>query len=220
MSAVELFSRLHSAGWLVLAPGLPTFGGLYPDLAAHLLEHIDLAGASVCICAASAELKVAGRFADELEALLDRECPVSLLGGTAGKPPESALAVLCGGEIGAWAAALAEGSPTGTWLAELAESGLVLAAGPAAAAVGAWGALLQDEALTAGADWLSQAIVLPGAEDPGEASRVRELLAGPVRAYAIGLPEGSILALGPSEQVELWGSVRPTILLGGGWRSA
>jgi len=56
--------------------------------------------------------------------------------------------------------------------------------------------------------------------DPGAAARVRERLASPARLYAVGLPEGAILALGPEGRVELWGSVRPTILLGAGWRNA
>ncbi len=220
MTVAPLFSRRHVGGWLVLAPELPGFGGAYPDLAAHLLERVDLGRPAVCVCASSAELKKAGRFAEELEGLLGAECPVHLLGGTAGLPAETAMAVLCGGDVAAWVEALSAESPTSRSLEALAEEGLVLAAGPAAGASGAW-ALLPSQADPArAAGWLTEAIVLPGANDPGEEASLRERLSGLTRLYAVALPPGSILALGPEGKVELWGSVRPTILLGGGWRSA
>lgn len=220
MAPGPLFSRRYAGGWLVLTPGLVTFGGPYPDLAAHLLERIELARPSLCLCASGSDLGVAGRFAEEIEGLLDRECPVTLLGGTAGIPSELALVVLCGGDAAAWVEALAEETPIGKSLATSAEESLILAAGPAAAALGAWIAPAGEANLIGGCSWLTDAIVLPGVADPGEAARVRERLSSPARLYAVGLPEGAILALGPDGQVELWGSVRPTILLGAGWRNA
>jgi len=47
---------------------------------------------------------------------------------------------------------------------------------------------------------------------------VTELLAAEDHSYAVGLGEGSVLALGPRGEVEVWGEARPTVTLGRGWR--
>jgi len=71
--------------------------------------------------------------------------------------------------------------------------------------------------LVPGLGWLPGAIVLLGETDPMECAEVRDGLGGPGKKYALGLPPGAILAIGPEGEAEVWGDVRPTLALGRGW---
>lgn len=95
---------------------------------------------------------------------------------------------------------------------------LVLMAGAPCAAVGQWMVSAPTpEAIVPGLGWLPQGIVTPGLGRPADLPPVRELLLDEPRSFAIGLPPGGILALGPSGELEIWSEVNPGILLGKGW---
>jgi hypothetical protein len=216
----SLFSRRGGEGWLVLCGSLPTFGGLYPDLAGRLLDHLDLSMAAVVLYAADADRAAVRALASDMKELLEREIAIGLAHEAAQVWDSTGLVALCGGPAEDWVDAIRAGEHADLTSGRVGEGTVVLAAGPAAAAAGSWLVPTTEGRLHPGLSWLPGAIVLPGESQPASVAPVREWLAGPGRVYAIGLPEGAALALGPAGKVGLWGSARPTIALGQGWRSA
>jgi hypothetical protein len=91
---------------------------------------------------------------------------------------------------------------------------LTLLIGGACAAAGEW--KLTSEAIEPGLGWLPRGIVTPGLPHPADLPAVRELLSRESRSYAIGLPPGGSIALGPSGELEIWGEVNPGVILGTG----
>jgi hypothetical protein len=50
-----------------------------------------------------------------------------------------------------------------------------------------------------------------------ERAEIWDKLGGPGKNYALGLPPGAIVAIGPEGEAEVWGDIRPTLALGRGW---
>lgn len=94
---------------------------------------------------------------------------------------------------------------------------LVLAEGPVAAIFGScWLTAAGD--LLDGLGWVSDALILPGI---GQSAEVREI-ARPVfedrpRTLALGISNGSALALGPDAKLEVWGENPVALTLGPGF---
>jgi hypothetical protein len=94
---------------------------------------------------------------------------------------------------------------------------LVLAEGPVAQVFGAcW--LSETGSLHEGLNWISETLILPGV---GEQADVREIVA-PVfarrpRTLALGISNGSALALGPGATLEVWGDNPVALTLGPGF---
>jgi hypothetical protein len=98
---------------------------------------------------------------------------------------------------------------------------LTLVIGGACAAVGEWQLTgPSSEAVGAGLGWLPKGIVTPGLSRSADLPAVRDLLAHETRSFAIGLPPGGSIALGPSGELEIWSEVRPGVILGKGWGQA
>jgi hypothetical protein len=68
--------------------------------------------------------------------------------------------------------------------------------------------------------WLGAALVVPGQDTPAELASVRQHLTANPKAYALGLSEYTLVALGPEGEIEVWGASKPTIILGQGWRES
>jgi hypothetical protein len=90
---------------------------------------------------------------------------------------------------------------------------VVLAEGRAAVIFGAW-ILLELGELTSGLEWLENSLIVPGITSVSESSAVQEVLLLQPGAIAVGIGEGSALALGPDGEVETWGERQVTIALG------
>lgn len=94
---------------------------------------------------------------------------------------------------------------------------LILAEGPVASV---FGACLVDEngTLVDGLGWISDTLILPG---HGQHSEVREIARGVFdrrpHTLAIGISNGSALALGPSAKLEIWGDNPVALTLGPGF---
>lgn len=97
------------------------------------------------------------------------------------------------------------------------QGALVLAEGPVAQIFGAcW--LSETGSLHEGLNWITDTMILPGI---GEQVRVREI-AAPVferrpRTLALGLSNGSALALGPGATLEVWGDQPVALTMGPGF---
>lgn len=214
--AGRVLRRAPGRAWLALAADPPAFGEETPGLAERLLERLDLSLPPLVVLAPEVDEPALERMLSDLEDLLGFEIdrlPAAQVPRQAWS--EAGLTVLVGGPEAAWAAAL--GAAGGPALAgRLPEGGLLFASGAAARALGEW---VCGPARTAehGLAWLPGAIVLSGTEPPGSRSEVQGCLREHPRAYALGLPPGAILALGPDGQVESWGSAQPALVLGKGW---
>ena len=90
---------------------------------------------------------------------------------------------------------------------------VVLAEGRAAVIFGAW-ILLELGDLSSGLEWLENSLIVPGITSVSESSAVQEVLLLQPGAIAVGIGEGSALALGPDGEVETWGERQVTIALG------
>jgi hypothetical protein len=131
----------------------------------------------------------------------------------------SSLLVLAGGGIAEWTKddvrTALEIDGTRPW----ADCDVLIAVGAAAAVLGSWTVDPTSDTLAAGWEMLPNAVVLPGEGAPLSLTSVRRVLESVERSYAVGLPWGAALALGPEGEVEALGSERPVISLGQGWQA-
>jgi hypothetical protein len=204
-------------GWTVLAERLPAFGGQHRDLAERLLEHLDLSRPPVCVFGPQVVPADTRRFLEDLEAWLDVPAQVVGIGeARSSGGTDLGLVVLAGGPLGAWLEDLGQ-SELDEIPDRLGEGSVILAVGPAAAALGTWALVPGSPGLSSGRGWLRGAVIVPGSNAPSDFEPVRELLGKMSKTCALGLPEGAMLAVGPSGEIEVWGELRPTLVLGRGW---
>jgi hypothetical protein len=217
--ADRVFRRLAGEGWIVLSASLAAPGGAQRDLGDRILERLDLSLEPLLATAPQASEPAVADYVEEVEAWLDRPVRrVEVQHLTQEDWSRLGLLTLTGGPVAAWLEGLGGVEVRATPLAALGEGSLLCAAGEAAQALGTWVSSCPSGPLSPGLGWLPGAIILPGETDPMECPEIREALSGPGRKYALGLPPGAILAIGPEGEAEVWGDVRPTLALGRGWR--
>ncbi|MBC7811944.1 MAG: hypothetical protein H7175_12390 [Burkholderiales bacterium] len=90
---------------------------------------------------------------------------------------------------------------------------VVLVEGTGIVLFGSW-LLLETEILTAGMEWLNNALMLPGVTSVAQSIEAQEILRGQPAAIAVGIGAGSALALGPDGELEVWGQGQVTIAFG------
>lgn len=95
----------------------------------------------------------------------------------------------------------------------------ILLEGNSAAVFGTW-LLLPTGEVRQGIGWVSPAFILPGVTAVAQSSAGRKALAEESSAVALGIGEGSALALGPDGEVEPWGGREVTIALGRSYTSS
>jgi hypothetical protein len=173
----------------------------------------------MCILADKTENPTLVRFLVDLEVLLGVEIIVVTL-----REIEDwdlihpGIMILSGGKPEKWVTALGETHIGGMILEAFKEGLLLFVADAAASGLGSWVLSAADESPFLGLNWLVGSLVLPWIKDPAELESVRNLLSKPEPLYAMGLAGGRIIALGPNEEVQLWSTEAPTIVLGSGWR--
>ncbi|MCA0452737.1 MAG: hypothetical protein LCI00_02030 [Chloroflexi bacterium] len=96
---------------------------------------------------------------------------------------------------------------------------VVLLEGSSASVFGTW-ILLNSGEIRQGIGWVSQVFVLPGVTAVAQSEAGRTALAEESSALAIGIGEGSALALGPDGEVEPWGGREVTVALGRSFTSS
>ncbi len=213
-----VFRRVGGEGWIVLAEALPTFGGVQRNIADRLLERVDLSRPPVCLLAPEGDPDRLETFLDDLEAMLGSAAEVIELSEASRLDwAETGVLVLAGGPVEAWVRSLSTPPQEPSDLSCQGPDGLLLAAGPPAAALGSWTLDRNAGVLSPGLGWLPGAILLLGQEEPSEPEAVRSTLATQSLSYAVALPRHAVLALGPSGQVEVWSESRPGLALGKGW---
>ena len=218
----QVFRRPPTGGWIVISGSLPTFGSESPQLAERLLERVDLSATPMCLSMGKIVSKDLRLFLDDVETLLDAPVALILVQNVAELEYEevcatAGLILLMGGQAQDWIRALGLSESYLRLERMLEESGLVLATGPAASALGSWVITDIEEKPIPGLGWLHGAVVLPEVQDPIAVPGVKRLISQHELSYALGIPQGAILALGPNGEVEVWGETPPVIALGRGW---
>ncbi len=217
----QVFRRPHTEGWFVLSGLVPSLNSEMPQLAEKFLPRLDLSRLPFCISGDNVISDDLQAYLEDIEILLDS--PVTVLRTNQLTPTtlqeviETAnILVMAGGEVHHWVDVL---DPLKSDIEVddlLSEGMLVFAVGAASSALGSW-FFTGDEEPTEGLGWLAGAIVLPEVEKPGEIPLVKEFLSQHKFSYALGLPKGAVLALGPLGEIEVWGIASPSIALGIAW---
>jgi hypothetical protein len=200
-------------GWLVLS------GGYVPesDVRAQAIGHIDADGGVAYISfgsnAESTEILMndlqdlgapAGYFVDVLSE--DDDTIRSKIG-------EASLIVVEPGASSADMRSALMGAAVEGMQTAFENGAVILLEGKSASIFGAW-MLLETGEIRQGIGWLSQMFVLPGVTEVAQSEMGKEALKEEASALAVGIGEGSALALGPDGEVEPWGERQVTIALG------
>ena len=116
-------------------------------------------------------------------------------------------AVYIGGGIAEQLLEVLEDSPAlEAMTRKLGGGGVVVAVAAAAQAVGSSVRTLAGRTTIPGLGWLPQGVVEPNF-DPGHDRRLRQMLAAPGAGWAVGIPAGSALLLGPDGAMEHVGTI-------------
>ena len=218
----QVFRCPSSDGWIVISGSVPSFSSESPQLAERLIERVDLSRTPMCLLMGGMISEELRGFIDDVEALLQAPAMVIRAQNVSEIECEelyetAGLILLTGGQTQDWIRTLELSESCLKIKRLLQECGLVLATGPAATALGSWVFIDMEEKPIPGLGWLDGAVVLPNVQDPVEIPGVKKLISQHELSYALGFPQGAILALGPKGEVEVWGGTPPTIALGRGW---
>jgi hypothetical protein len=217
----DIFQRETEAGWVIVSSDIPRLGGPFSDLPENLLSKMDISRPCVCVSAGEVLTPDLDGFLEDIETLLgtqvglwrlEEEPPAELSG--------AGLLILVGGIVEDWTGGLDSSVMGELVLQSLNRGGVIVAIGPAAAALGTWVFPTAEDEIVAGLKWLPGALILPGASSPAELDKVRQLLETQPKAYALGLTDASLVAFGPAGEIEVWGQAQPRLILGSGWTGA
>ncbi|HEY46915.1 MAG: hypothetical protein AMJ88_08070 [Anaerolineae bacterium SM23_ 63] len=217
----KVFRRPSTEGWIVLSGLVPSLNSEMPQLAEHFLPRLDLSRLPFCLSGDIAIGEDLQSFLEDIEILLDSPVTVirihELTGNTFHEIIESAnMLVMAGGDVHTWIDVFDPVKSEIDVDDMLGEGRLVFTVGPASSALGSW-FFSGDEGPAVGLGWLIGAIVLPDVENPGDIPSVKDFLSQHKLSYALGLPRGAVLALGPRGEIEVWSITSPSIALGIAW---
>jgi len=191
----------------------------------RMLALIDLSYPPLCLTLGSDDFKAVDDFIDDYETLTGVELTVVDLWDlsyeqTVAAVSQAGFVFFVGGLALDWVAQI-DPLGSGNSAADFfRQNRMIMVLGPVVASLGSWVFSPLDGDIKSGLDWIPNAVVLPDEAAPMEDDRIRALLAGRERAFAIGLPHDSIFALGPQGNVEVWSAMKPVIALGRGWSEA
>lgn len=217
----QVFRRPPSESWLVLSGLVPSLDAEMPQMAEQLLSRLDLSRMPICLLGDESIGDELQSFLDDIEILLNSPVTVirinELTQNTFREIVETAnILVMVGGDVQSWINVL-DPLKSEIEVDDLLGGGrLVFTVGSASSSLGSW-IFSGDEEPAAGLGWLTGAIVLPEVEKPGEIPIVKQLLSQHKLSYALGLPRGAVLALGPRGEIEVWGIASPSVVLGVAW---
>ncbi|MGD8632312.1 MAG: hypothetical protein PVF85_02000 [Anaerolineales bacterium] len=221
--ASSVFQRLGTMGWLTLASSPPRLDQAGAQLSERLLEVTDLSRPPFVLTPEPQLQDELERFVEDLQILLGVEIqilnPVDLddvdlqnLWLNAG------IMIMADGTKSFWLDVINERLFRSRPLEILAEGALLFALGESASLMGAWALNQERHEIETALGWIQGSIILPTNENPASIAAVRNHLEEREGVFALGLPDGALLALGPDEQIEVWTEVAPVLLLGKGWQ--
>jgi hypothetical protein len=193
-----------------------------PQFAERLLDHLDLSRVPICLTLnepISAELD---RLLEDLEILLGTPVQVFAIEELSQSELLDAfevagLIIFVGGAVEGWIERIFQTAYASTPELFLTKGKILVAIGAASSAMGSWALIDPTLPPIEGLNWLVGALILPGVENPMASPLIRDLLAEQDHSYALGLPQGTMIAFGPGGKIEMWGGTTPVIALGHGW---
>lgn len=210
-------------GWLTVAGTPPVLDRFNAQIPERLLELADLSRQPLLITPDPVLEEDLERFVGDLEIFLGAEIqivnPIDLGDESLRQLWLNAGIVLLAGGTGAfWHELIAERLFRIRPQEILAEGAVLFAFGPAAGVMGAWMLDSKDQHIDQGLGWIIGAVVIATNHDPAEIAAIRNHLEDREGVFALGLPDGAMLALGPRGEVEVWSEKAPVLLLGSGWQ--
>lgn len=217
----QVFRRPSSQGWLALSGFIPSLDSEMPQLAERILSRLDLSRIPIFISADDSIDDEVMSFLEDVEILLSVPANVLLMKDLSPAAFQEIVTtanmlVLVGGDAQRWIDVLDPQRSKMEVEDLIGEGKLIFTIGPASSSLGSWICSGEGEPI-AGLGWLAGAIVLPEVEKPGEMPVVKQLLSREKYSYALGLPRGAVLALGPEGEIEVWGITPPSVALGMAW---
>jgi hypothetical protein len=199
------------SGWLVLAGSIPSSseGSGWLD---RLLGCLDLDRPAFWL-AQDPDDAWPTELLDDLEEILQTSIP--LISPSEPSWEEAGFLLMAGSPDDIPGPAIA-----GRLLQCLDGGGVIMAMSDAAADFGEIRLASAGGGLQQGLGWLPGGLVLPGQDSGKGEGPARGWLQSTEKRYVLRLPTGTVFALGPGSEAEVWGGTPPGIVLGPGWTHA
>ncbi len=215
----EGIRRLGTMGWLVLSGRPPEIGDRSPKLSEKILDLTDLSKTPVLMTFGEmhdrsyldlfADLEIL--FSCTLQIIDLQTLPVEALRELW---LDSSLKILGEGTVEEWYKILGVDLFKVRPEEILPDDSVLLAIDSAAAVMGSWVFQEENGSLLDALGWVMNGIILPGQPAPSHFDHIRDHISDHTESYAIGLPEYTLLALGPENQIEVWSDTPPIVFLG------
>lgn len=215
MPEQQIFKWLDGRGWIVLSGRTDASGGDVGDIRSLVLARSMADGGLACVSLAGG-VDDAERLLDDLDDLgapagyivdivaeddqtiQNHLADAGLIVIDSAPDPQTARSALLGAPIDGIQAAFNNGA-------------IILVEGHSAAAFGAW--ITKDNGKVIDAlEWLNGSLIV--ATDDKIADIARSVLEAQPTAFALGIGQGSALALGPDGEVQIWGKGQVSVALG------
>jgi hypothetical protein len=218
----QVFRRTNQRGWLIISGPTPAIDDRGVE---RLLEVLDLSRPMLILRSGeSLTLEIEG-WLEDLGALL--EVDQRLLEPQAAKDlallaelQEAGLIIAAGVEQGSqqdlFLRRVAPALDQHSWRSEQ----ILYFVGTPGKIIGEWMITPELDRVVDGMGWLPGGMILQEDIDLAELEPVQGILLNQSRSYALNLLGGATIALGPTGEIDLWGSPSPAILLGQGWGGA
>jgi hypothetical protein len=211
----KVFRRSFGSGWLILSGALPTIEERGIE---RLLEITDSSRPVLIMKSGTEETLEIDQWIEDLCALLEVQRTQLDLGSSGNIDLESHLnkagmLIAFGGDESGWFNFLGD---TITPLLDEYESRLppvMWFVGSATLPLGEWIYTKGEAALS----WLPGCLILQEMGDLGAIEPVQSILRNQMRSYALNLVGAATIAIGPTGEIDLWGSPPASIVLGQGW---
>jgi len=214
----NLFKRIGTAGWLLLSGNCPSLSIGQPNLAERLLSIVPDKPEIVVFTPDNNLLVEIREFVDDLTAFFDVESSIVNLSSATDEFMQDAwlrasLMILVQGTALGWIDLLANRLFISRPDEILGPGNVLLVIGQSVAAVGRWIYYPEEQHLGDGLNWVEDAIFLPDVNTPASIEEVRTHLLLEKGSYAVGLPEGSLLGIGPEGEIEVWSEIVPVVTI-------
>jgi hypothetical protein len=220
--AVPAFRKSDSQGWLVLSNQIPGLGEESSLFMERMLALIDLSYPPLCLTLGSFSSAEADNFFDDYKTLTGVDVTIIDLWDlncqeTIEAVSQAGFVFFSGGLPMDWVTQIDPDGTGNTAVDFFHQDRMIMVVGPITASLGSWVYSPADGEIRPGLGWMPDAVVLPDEAAPMHYDDIREWLNEKQHAYAIGLPNDSIFALGPDGEIEVWSTTNPVIALGKGW---
>lgn len=210
-------------GWLALSGVPPVLDKSSAKISERLLELSDLSRQPLLFTPDPSVSEEVQRFVSDLEILLGLEIQIvnpADLGDEALRDLwlNAGIMILTGGSPAYWEELVGDRLFRMRPQEILAEGAVLFAVGVPASVMGAWRLDSAQMGVEKGLGWVIGGVTITTNSDPAEIAVVRNHLEEREGVYALGLPDGALLALGPHSEIEVWTEKAPVLLLGKGWQ--